>query len=84
MHYQYRVYPDAQLIHFAVTSQDDKVAEERDNRDVLILVEQVITKWSGVAPSMEFASNVTDSRGEGDDSLPDSTGIDPDDASRKL
>ncbi|CAG5149496.1 uncharacterized protein ALTATR162_LOCUS2381 [Alternaria atra] len=69
MHYQYRVYPDVQLIHFAITSQDDKVAEEQDNRDVLILMEQVITKRSDVAPFLEFASNVTDPRGEGDDFL---------------
>ena len=69
MHYQYRVYPDVQLIHFAITSQDDKVAEEQDIRDVLILMEQVITKRSDVAPFLEFASNVTDPRGEGDDFL---------------
>jgi hypothetical protein len=63
MHYQYRVYPNVQLIHFAVTSQDGKVAVERDNCDVLILMKQVITKWGDVAPFLEFATNVTDSRG---------------------
>jgi hypothetical protein len=68
-HYRYRGYPDVQLIDFSLTGHGDDDAEERDNRAALTVMEQVITEWSDVAPFMQFPSDVTGLRGEGDDPL---------------
>ncbi|KAL1800021.1 hypothetical protein ACET3X_000363 [Alternaria dauci] len=69
MHHRYRGYPDVQLIDFALASQSDEDAEERDNRAVLELMEHVITEWSDVAPFMPSVSNFPALSGEGDDPI---------------
>ncbi|KAG9192576.1 hypothetical protein G6011_11310 [Alternaria panax] len=72
MHHRYRGYPDVQLMNFSLArecDEGDDEAKERDNRSVLEPMEQVITRWSDVAPFMQFQSDATWLRGEGDDPL---------------
>ncbi|KAH6872570.1 hypothetical protein BKA58DRAFT_148254 [Alternaria rosae] len=53
MHHRYRGYPDILLIDFSATGPSDKDAVERDNRGMLEVMEQVISKWSDVAPFLD-------------------------------
>ncbi|KAI4655296.1 hypothetical protein J4E93_000006 [Alternaria ventricosa] len=52
-HHRYRGYPDILLIDFSATGPSNEDAVKRDESDMLKVIEQVITKWSDVAPFLD-------------------------------
>jgi hypothetical protein len=77
MHHRYRGYPDVLLFGFlgaTVTAEkeegevneEEDEGKEEDVRSVLQVMEQVVTRWSGVAPFMGSAIDAGGGGGEGD------------------
>jgi hypothetical protein len=77
MHHRYRGYPDVLLVGFSGATmsmeneegevdEEEEKGKEEDVRAVLQVMEQVVMRWSGVAPFMGGAMDAGGGGGEGD------------------
>jgi hypothetical protein len=66
MHHRYRGFPDVQLIGFSSShpSTPGDEGKERDVRAMLKVMQEVVSKWSDVAPFLRFATSGGGEEGE--------------------
>ncbi|KNG52187.1 ser thr protein phosphatase superfamily protein [Stemphylium lycopersici] len=69
MHHRYRGYPDVQLIDFSGCGEVAERDRRVDVRGVLKVMDELITRWSDVAPFLNGITNVAGWGGEGEDGL---------------